>query len=65
MHRLEKWIQEGGCWISIAGVCGMESTFGVTVDPPAYGSWGGGGVNLVRGICRRPWDRRTQASSLN
>ena len=56
---LSEFVQTGGCWISIAGVCGLESLFGVKVAPPSYGSWGGGGVTLGEGYLERVSTHRT------
>src|SRR5262245_57578129 len=39
---LNAWIEAGGAWLSIGGACGMEESFGVQAEPPAYVSWGGG-----------------------
>ena len=33
---LHSWVQEGGMWLSIAGVCGVPELFGVEVQPPDY-----------------------------
>lgn len=46
---LESWVAGGGVWVSIGGTCGMDSLFGVEVEPPAYSSWGGGVGTLGEG----------------
>ncbi|MGI8907143.1 MAG: hypothetical protein ACR2IE_11710 [Candidatus Sumerlaeaceae bacterium] len=56
---LEKWVESGGCWISVAGVCGLESLLGARVAPPSYGSWGGGGVTLGEGYLKASSAHRT------
>jgi hypothetical protein len=40
--QLPTWIENGGVWISIAGLCGQEEVFGVEAEAPAFSSWGGG-----------------------
>lgn len=46
---LTKWLEGGGGWVSVGGVCGMERLFGVEVEKPAYSSWGGGVSTLGEG----------------
>lgn len=46
---LRIWMEAGGAWLSVGGVCGMEESFGVQVEPPTYVSWGGGVCNLGEG----------------
>ena len=48
-QALEQWVQQGGAWLSVAGVCGLETVLGVTPELPAYASWGGGTCNLGEG----------------
>jgi hypothetical protein len=48
-ERLQTWVEAGGAWVSIAGVCGLAEVFGVTIEPPAYSSWGGGMGTLGEG----------------
>lgn len=38
--QLAAWVQAGGAWISIGGVCGLADLFGVAVEPPAYQLYG-------------------------
>ena len=47
--KLRTWVQEGGAWLSVAGVCGLGDMFGVEVEPPACKSWGGGLGTLGEG----------------
>jgi hypothetical protein len=46
---LQTWVEQGGAWIGIGGVCGLASLFGVEVEPPAYSTWGGGMGTLGEG----------------
>jgi peptidoglycan/xylan/chitin deacetylase (PgdA/CDA1 family) len=46
---LRAWVEAGGAWISIGGVCGLAEMFGVEVEAPAYASWGGGQGTLGEG----------------
>jgi hypothetical protein len=47
--QLRMWVEEGGSWLSVGGVCGLADLFGATVEPPAYTSWGGGASTLGEG----------------
>lgn len=44
---LQTWVAAGGQWIAIGGVCDQADLFGVTVEPPAYRGFGGGGSNTL------------------
>src|SRR5262245_1443487 len=33
-QALAKWIQDGGCWLTIAGICGMSDVLGVNHAAP-------------------------------
>jgi hypothetical protein len=46
---LRAWVNNGGCWISIGGVCGQHDLFGVKADPPSWKGWGSGIGNLGEG----------------
>ena len=47
---LQRWLEQGGAWISIAGLCGMAPAFGVEPAPCPYAGWGTtGGVQLGEG----------------
>lgn len=50
--NLRAWVEQGGTWLSVAGVCGLGDLFGVEVETPAYSSWGGGVSNLGEGYLR-------------
>lgn len=47
--HLRSWVEGGGRWIAIAGVAGQHELFGVTVEPPAYTSFGGSVGTLGEG----------------
>ncbi len=51
-QRLREWVEAGGAWLAVAGVCGMEELFGVRVEQPAYSTWGGGLCTLGEGYVR-------------
>lgn len=48
--RLRTWVQGGGAWLSVAGVCGAADMFGVEVEAPSCPSWGGGLGTLGEGF---------------
>lgn len=48
-ESLQAWVQAGGTWIAVGGACGAGGLFGVEVQRPAYGSWGGGQSTLGEG----------------
>ena len=39
-EQLAAWVEAGGAWISVGGVCGLARLFGVEVEPPAYKLYG-------------------------
>jgi hypothetical protein len=47
--RLAAWVEGGGRWIATGGDAGLHALFGVTVEPPAYTSFGGGTGMLGEG----------------
>jgi hypothetical protein len=47
--QLHSWVEAGGRWIAIGGDAGQHDLFGVTVEPPAYASFGGGAGTLGEG----------------
>ena len=48
-QKLTGWIESGGAWISIAGVCEMDAVLGASRQPPDMWSWGGGLRSLGEG----------------
>lgn len=34
--ELSDWVQRGGHWIGVGGVCGLSELFGVEVEPPSW-----------------------------
>ena len=44
---LQAWVGSGGQWISVGGVCGQVDLLGVTPEPSAYLSFGGGGSSTL------------------
>jgi hypothetical protein len=34
--EFKRWLQQGGAWLSIAGLCGMEDFWGLEKETPAY-----------------------------
>ncbi|MCB0125915.1 MAG: hypothetical protein KDE58_26850 [Caldilineaceae bacterium] len=43
------WVEAGGCWLTIGGVCGLAEQLGVTPIPPSFGGFGGGIGTLGEG----------------
>src|ERR1041385_4669782 len=39
--QLETWVQSGGAWLSVGGVCGMETLLGAAPLPSEFVLWGG------------------------
>src|SRR5205085_2630897 len=44
-----EWVNAGGAWLSVGGLCGMENLFGVTRMGASYKNWGGGMRSLGEG----------------
>src|SRR5438046_1297288 len=53
-QKLTEWLQGGGCWLSIAGICGMSEALGVDHAPPAFANWHGGLTVLGEGYAVAP-----------
>ena len=45
--KLTDWVEMGGAWLSVAGVCGMDDLLGVKRLSPAFRNWGGGVVRSL------------------
>ena len=41
-ETLERWVRDGGTWISVGGLCGMGQLIGAEYTPAAYSLWAGG-----------------------
>ena len=48
-QSLAQWVAEGGAWLSLAGLCGLEATLGVVPEKPAYVGFGAGLCSLGEG----------------
>lgn len=46
---LKTWVEQGGAWISIAGVCGLYEWLGVKAAPTGFSMFGAGMSNLGEG----------------
>lgn len=46
---LRAWVEQGGAWLAVAGVCGLESLFGVEPESPTFSGWGAGLGTLGEG----------------
>ncbi|MFT3789377.1 MAG: hypothetical protein QM770_24890 [Tepidisphaeraceae bacterium] len=42
--KLVAWVNAGGAWLSIGGICGSADTLGVEYQSPVYANWGVGAV---------------------
>jgi hypothetical protein len=38
-QSLHAWLSNGGCWLSLAGICGMSAALGVQHAAPAFANW--------------------------
>src|SRR5688500_16823387 len=47
--KLSDWVNAGGMWLSIGGLCGMEELLGVARLPVTFKNWGGGTRSLGEG----------------
>jgi hypothetical protein len=48
-QQLAAWVRNGGAWLSVGGVCGMQSVLGVDHLAPSFANWGGGACLLGEG----------------
>ena len=39
---LTAWVEDGGAWLSLGGVCGMDALLGASPLAPSFDPWGGG-----------------------
>lgn len=62
-RNLSDWVERGGIWIAVGGTASMPDLFGVDVEQPAYGSWGGGIGMLGEGYLQ-PVDKRPLTAHL-
>ncbi|HET6384806.1 MAG TPA: hypothetical protein VFJ58_15545 [Armatimonadota bacterium] len=46
---LRTWLENGGAWLAVGGLCGAGALFGAEPQPPSYSSWGGGISTLGEG----------------
>lgn len=51
-QALGPWVENGGAWLSIGGLCGMEEMLGVANVAPTYSGWGTGVRSLGEGYLR-------------
>src|SRR3954470_5946970 len=47
--KLADWVNAGGAWLSIGGVCGMDQLLGVARLSSTFKNWGGGVRSLGEG----------------
>ena len=47
--KLTEWVNAGGAWLSVGGLCGMEELIGVSRLAVTYKNWGGGVRSLGEG----------------
>ena len=43
------WVQAGGAWIALGGICGLGEALGLDPEPPAYAGFGAGISTLGEG----------------
>lgn len=43
-ETLERWVENGGGWLSLSGLCGMAALFGAEAETQAHRVFGGGGA---------------------
>jgi hypothetical protein len=48
-EKLRDWVNGGGMWISVGGLCGMEELLGVKRQVNSFANWGGGVRSLGEG----------------
>lgn len=51
-ETLREWVEHGGAWLGVGGVCTLPALFRVEVEKPSYTGWGGGVGNLGEGYLR-------------
>lgn len=49
LDALTAWVDAGGCWLAIGGVCGAATHVGVATIAPTFGGFGGGTGTLGEG----------------
>lgn len=49
---LQDWVENGGAWLSVGGLCGLKALFGVEPEPPSYTGWSVGIGNLGEGYAQ-------------
>src|SRR5688572_18996386 len=48
-ESLREWVEVGGVWVSIGGLCELPDLFGAVVELPSYSGWGTGASTLGEG----------------
>ena len=48
--KLTDWVNAGGAWLSVGGLCGMEDLLGASRVAVSYKNWGGGMRSLGEGF---------------
>jgi hypothetical protein len=57
LRQLLGWVEAGGAWVSVGGLCGADDKFGVEAEPPVFSSWGGSPGVLGEGYLQPDgWD---------
>lgn len=46
-RAIANFVSRGGGWVSVGGICGMESVLGVEAILPTYRSWGGATISTL------------------
>lgn len=48
-EQLSSWVENGGVWLSVSGVCGLAELFGAVIDAPPFQGFGVGVSTLGEG----------------
>jgi peptidoglycan/xylan/chitin deacetylase (PgdA/CDA1 family) len=61
-RALREWVEAGGAWIAMAGVCGAADVLGIEIEAASFSGWDGGKGTLGEGYLERTADSPTLGS---